>query len=145
MMKAAMLTLTAGAVLLAGGAGDEAALKKEKARLEGKWTIVKLTTPKGDEDVSQGATITFGKDGILEYRKGDETKKATFKLNPTAKPKEIDLSPDEDANKIWHGIYQIEKDKLKLCVDPSGNSQRPTEFAAPEGGNQVLVILEKAK
>src|SRR5262245_18042453 len=128
MMKAAMLTFAAGALLMAGG---EEALKKEKAQFTGTWKITKLTTPKGDEDVSSGATLTFGKDGTLEFRKGDDTKKATFKLNPAAKPKEIDVTPDEDANKIMHGIYQMEKTTLKLCVDVGPNSQRPTEFAAP--------------
>ena len=143
MMKAAMLTLTAGTMLLAGG-GEEA-VKKEKARIEGTWKIVKMTTPKGDQDVSGGATLAFGKDGSVEFSKGGETKKATFKLNPTAKLKEIDLTPDDDANKVWHGIYELKKDKLKICIDPGNNSQRPTEFAAPEGGNHVLVELEKAK
>ncbi len=145
MMKAAMLTLTAGAMLLAGGASDEAAQKKEKARLVGKWTITKLTTPKGDQDGPVGATLTFGKEGTLEYRKECETKKATFKLNPSAKPKEIDLVPEDDTNKTWRGIYEVKKDTLKICLDPSGDSQRPTKFEAPEGGSNVLIILEKAK
>ncbi len=145
MMKAAMLTLTAGALLLAGGAGDEAALKKEKARLTGTWKITKLTLPKGDQDVSGGATLTFGKDGSIEFKKGDETKKATYKLKPAAKPKEIDVSPEDDANKIAHGIYEIKKGTLKLCLDIGQNRERPTEFTAPEGGSRILLIMEKAK
>jgi uncharacterized protein (TIGR03067 family) len=144
MMKAAMLTLTAGAMLLVGAGGDDA-VKKEKARIEGTWKIIKLTVPKGDQDVSGGASLTFSKDGTLEYRKGDESKKASYKLNPSAKLKEIDLTPDDDANKVWRGIYEVEKNKMKLCLDVGDNSQRPTEFASPEGGSHILVILEKGK
>jgi uncharacterized protein (TIGR03067 family) len=145
MMKAAMLTMTAGALLLAGGAGDEAAQKKERARLTGTWNITKLTTGKGDQDVSGGATLTFGKDGSIEFKKGDETKKATYKLKPAAKPKEIDVSPEDDANKTFLGIYEMKKGTLKLCVDLGQDSQRPTEFTAPDGGSRILLIMEKAK
>src|SRR5262245_37872607 len=102
MMKAAVLTFAASALLLAGG---EEALKKEQARIVGTWKITKLTTPKGSDDGAVGATLTFSKEGTLEFKKGDETKKATYKLNPAGKPKEIDLTPDDDANKTWHGIY----------------------------------------
>lgn len=141
-MKAAMLLFTAGAVVLAGGGADEAALKKEKARLEGMWKITRLATPKGDQDGAVGATLTFGKDSSLEYRKDDEMKKASFKLNPAAKPKEIDITPEEDADKVMHGIYQIEKDSLKICLS---KEKRPNEFAAAEGGSNILIVLEKAK
>jgi uncharacterized protein (TIGR03067 family) len=141
MMKAAMLTFTATAMLLAGGAEAQ---KKEKARFVGTWKVTKLASPKGDQDVA-GATLMFNKDGTLEFRHGDETKKATFKLNPAAKPHEIDVTPDEDANKLFLGIYQLEKNTLKLCIDVGQNSQRPTEFTAPEGANRILLLLEKGK
>jgi uncharacterized protein (TIGR03067 family) len=145
-MKATLLLFATSAAVLAAGQADEAALKKEKALIEGTWKIMRLTTPKGDQDNVAGATLTFGKDGSVEFRKGDETKKATFKLNPAAKPKEIDLTPDDDANKVMRGIYQIEKDMLKLCLDHNPNSgQRPNEFTAPEGGSNVLITLEKMK
>lgn len=146
MMKAAVLTFVAGAALLAAAQGDEAALKKDKARIEGTWKITKFMGPQGDKGDIAGATLTFGKDGSVEFRHEEKKKKATFKLNPAAKPKEIDLTPDEDANKLMRGIYQFEKDMLKLCIeaDPN-NAQRPKEFAAPAGGGSVLIILEKAK
>jgi uncharacterized protein (TIGR03067 family) len=146
MMKAVVLTFTAAAVLLVGGQGDEAALKKERARLKGTWKITKFETPKGEDENWRDAMLVLGEDGSLELRKGDDTKKATFKLNPAAKPKEIDISPDDDANKVMKGIYKIEKDVLKLCVNPDGNNnQRPTEFKIVDGVPQILVTLEKAK
>jgi uncharacterized protein (TIGR03067 family) len=146
MMKALVLTFTAAAVLLAGGQADEAALKKEKARLKGTWKITKFQTPQGEDENWRDAMLILGEDGSLELRKGDDTKKATFKLNPAAKPKEIDVTPDEDANKVIRGIYALEKDLLKLCIHPdNNNSQRPTEFKAGDGIPHILVTLEKAK
>jgi uncharacterized protein (TIGR03067 family) len=145
MMKAAVLVFTAGTALLVGGQADEAALKKEQARFVGMWKVTKLTTPQGDQDISAGLTLTFGKDGSFEYRKGDETKKANFKLNPAAKLKEIDISPDDDANKVMRGIYQVEKDTLKICLDLGNSGKRPDEFAAPQSGTNILVVAEKAK
>jgi len=143
MMKAAVLTFVAGAALLAGTQGDEAALKKDKARIEGMWKITRFAGPKGDNADFVGATMTFGKDGSVEFRKEDKTKKASFKLNPSAKPKQIDLTPDDDSNKLMRGIYTFEKDTLKLCIAHEDNNDRPTEFT--EGGSSVLITLEKAK
>jgi uncharacterized protein (TIGR03067 family) len=143
MMKAALLGFAAAAAVLLAG-GDEAAQKKEKARLEGQWKVLRLETPKGEKDDFKGALLVFDAAGNLELRKDGDTKKATFKINPAAKPKEIDITPDDNNDRTMKGIYQIEKDMLKICLNERGED-RPTEFAAKEGGTHVLITAEKAK
>jgi uncharacterized protein (TIGR03067 family) len=145
MLKVAMATFVAGAALLAVGQGDEEALKKEKARLEGKWKIARVQTGQGDDDKLKDGVVTFHKDGTLELNHGGETKKADYKLNVAAKPKEIDIAPEGDATKAMKAIYKIEKDTLKICLIEDPNGTRPTEFATKDGEKIVLVTLEKVK
>jgi uncharacterized protein (TIGR03067 family) len=126
-------------------AGDEAALKKERAALQGVWKITSFETPDGKKDDLNGATLEFDKDGKnLTFTKDGDTKKGTFKINPAGKPKEIDISPS-DENKTMAGIYLLEKTTLKICLATGANDARPTEFAVKDGSKAVLITLEKAK
>jgi uncharacterized protein (TIGR03067 family) len=144
-MKVVMVGFVAGAVLLAAGQGDEAAQKKEKARLQGEWKVAKLETSKGGvEEDFVGARFTIGEAGTIELQKGGETKKATFTINPAAKPKEMDITP-EGKDVAMKAIYQLEKDKLQICLEDDPNGPRPTEFAVKEGSRQVLIMLERSK
>jgi uncharacterized protein (TIGR03067 family) len=126
-------------------AGDEAALKKDKAALQGLWKVISLEGPDGKKEDLNGATLEFGKEGKnITFIKDNETKKGTFKLNPAGKPKEIDISPTDDT-KTMAGIYQVEKSTLKICLAMNPNDARPTEFAIKDGNKHVLITLERAK
>jgi uncharacterized protein (TIGR03067 family) len=143
MQPIGVASFAAGLLLVLGAQGDEAALKKDRAALQGAWKVTSFETNKGK--AFEGAMLEFDKDGKnLTFTHNGETKKGTFKLNPAGKPKEIDISP-ADENKTLEGIYQIDKDTLKICLAPDGNDGRPSEFATKEGKNFVLIVLERAK
>jgi uncharacterized protein (TIGR03067 family) len=144
MMKAVALSFVAGVILLVGGQADETTLKKEKARFKGAWKIAKFESPKGENEELKGAEVVFDAEGGLELRHNGETKKQMYKLNPAAKPHEIEIIHEND--KTMRGIYKLEKDTLKicLCADPSSD-KRPTEFAVKDGDPHILVTLERAK
>ena len=111
-------------VVFTASAGEEAALKKERAVLQGAWKIVGFETPDGKKDDAINATVEFDKDGKnMTFTKDGETKKGTFKLNPAGKPKEIDISPS-DENKTMAGIYELDKTKLKICLATGANDAR---------------------
>ena len=141
-----MKTLVAGFAVAAAlfiGAQDDDAGKKDRAKLRGTWKITRFETPKGPADTFAGATLTFDEGGTIEMRKGDESKKGKYQLNAAGKPKEITLTTED--NKDLPGIYQLEKDALKLCLPAGPGAGRPSEFAAPEGGMAVLITLEREK
>ena len=148
-MKLTLGGFAACAVLFLGGQADEAAIRKEKARLKGTWNFVRVESPKGEEaaDKIRGATLVIGEDGTLEFRKDEKRKKATYTINPAGKPKEIDLTSVDDDTKKIRGIYQLDKDTLKICFGDPKNKGRPTEFAVDktEGKEQILMTLERAK
>ncbi len=144
MQSIGIASFAAGLLLVLGAQGDEATLKKEKAALQGAWKIVSLETATGKDAKVEGAILDFDKDGKnFTFTLNGDTKKATFKLYAAGKPKEIDIiSPD---GKTLEGVYQIEKDTLKICLATDINDGRPNEFATKEGKNFVLIVLERVK
>ena len=128
---------------LAVQGGEEAALKKEQAALQGVWKITIFETSLGKKDEVVGATMEFDKDGKnLTFLIGNDTKKGTFKINPAGKPKEIDITV-EGEDKTFEGIYEIDKATLKICIAPNTGDGRPNEFATKDGKSFVLITLEK--
>jgi uncharacterized protein (TIGR03067 family) len=81
-------------------------------------------------------TVTVGKD----------VDQGTVKLNPAAKPKEIDITGTDGPNKgkTFLAIYERDGDTLRVCYDLSGKS-RPTEFKTKEGTQLFLVTYKRAK
>jgi len=70
--------------------------------------------------------------------------KFTYKLDPTRKPKEIDLIWAEFANKgkIQLAIYELDGDTLKICESPIGK-ERPKKFESKKGSGQSILTLKR--
>ena len=134
----------AAGLLIVFVAGDEAALKKDKAAFQGVWKVTSLETPKGKDANAEGATLEFNKDGKnFTFMHNDETKRGTFKLNPAGKPKEIDVVfIGED--KTFEGIYQIEKNKLKICICLEGNAG-PAAYGLNDMAAVTVLVVREGK
>jgi uncharacterized protein (TIGR03067 family) len=89
--------------------------------------------------VIKGDSCTF------KHLPGNE-EKGSFRLDPSKKPKQIDLLSDMGTVQA-QGIYELEKDHLKLCWDRQFKTQgRPTKFAhAKEGNDPFLLVLIREK
>lgn len=131
-------------IALHAQAGDDAQ-KKDKALLQGKWKVASFESNKGKDANFEGAILDFDKDGkTLTFTHQDKSKKGTYTLNPAGKPKEIDLKPN-DENNVLEGVYQVEKDTLKICLAPEPGDGRPGELALKDGKNYVLITLDRVK
>jgi len=148
-MKARCFLLVAVALLLAADdAKDE--VKKELARFEGTWKWVSLESEK--EKLSADALkdprlkLTGDKFVVTGENAENAVMSGTFKVDPTKKPKTIDVtfSDGPQKGKTFLGIYELEEDIYKVCVDPEGKS-RPTEFAIKPGSGYVLELLKREK
>jgi uncharacterized protein (TIGR03067 family) len=116
--------------------------KVEVEKLQGYWVMAALEI----DGVSVGAERI--KSATLEVRgdrylakSGKAMREVRFKLDPSKKPKEIDLFfPDPpNADKVHRGIYSIEGDTFKLCKAQAADRPRPTEFVTrADTGNFVV-------
>ena len=147
-MKMRLPLLLTALLLLAADAPKEDA-KKEQDKFQGTWKPV--TAERNGENAAPEAMeklrVLFAGDK-LSMRDSDQGPRevATFKLDPAAKVKAIDLmlTSGPEKGKTSLGIYAWDGDNMKLCIAKPG-SDRPTEFATKTGSEQLLLVLKKEK
>jgi uncharacterized protein (TIGR03067 family) len=86
------------------------------------------------------------KDDKYTVTVGKATDEGTTKLNPKAKPKEIDITGTDGPNKgkTILAIYELDGDTLRVCYDVSGKT-RPTEFKTKADTQLFLVTYKREK
>jgi uncharacterized protein (TIGR03067 family) len=121
--------------------------KTDKEKLQGTWHAVSGEAEGKDvsEEFVKKLSIVFTGDKItvsgLVRGEKDTGVEGTFKLDPAAKPKTIDINLTNKEDAL--GIYELDGDTLKLCVVEAANNERPTEFAGKN--KQVLMVLKRQK
>jgi uncharacterized protein (TIGR03067 family) len=77
---------------------------------------------------------------------GKEVDQETVKLNPSAKPKALDITCTDGPNngKTIPAIYEWDGDTLRVCYDLSGKG-RPTEFKTRASTQLFLVTYRREK
>jgi predicted RecB family nuclease len=136
------------------------AAKEELRELQGEWVLVESTSPEGtvtdyDGDggpgvgnvhqaklLFQGDTVTTGGD----WPAPSDELAGRCRLNPKRRPKVIDfvLLDTSFPLRRWigrttPGLYELEGDRLRLCVPGDGGEKRPTGFD-PGGGNWIYTF-----
>jgi uncharacterized protein (TIGR03067 family) len=129
------------------GAQDDTS-KKELKKLEGTWATVSIEAAGhkvSDEDKIKTRKLTTKGDKYT-LKVGDETVQGTIEINPTKKPKTIDVKPDSGSNKgkTLLGIYELDGDSLKICLALPGRD-RPTAFTTAAENGQQLVVYKQGK
>jgi uncharacterized protein (TIGR03067 family) len=146
-----IVTALVGGLLLAADAPTEDAAKKDREALQGAWRPVSSEMGGKDQTAEAKEHLLVFEGDSFTVKKGDEVRvKGTFKLDPSKKPKAIDMTitesrRDQDKGKEMHGIYELGKDTLKWCTAEPGGKDRPKEFATKEGTRLMLVTLKKEK
>lgn len=144
------MKLNAGLVVIAllslgaGGAGDA---KKDLDKLNGTWSVSELTYDGKVQNLKFNFVFKGG-EGVVEGndRVKNEYARVRFKLDPDAKPNAVDITiiGGSQTDATMKGIYEIKGNELRLCAKVFG-TDRPTEFAAPEGSSIVLLTLTREK
>lgn len=138
------LALILGFLVVADKEAD--AVKKDLAQLEGEWSMT--AAERDGEKIPEGLLA-----GSKRVTKGDETSihignqlfmKATFKIDPSKTPKEIDYDVKEGMNKGMKqlGIYEIKGDAVKFCFSAPGE-KRPSDFTTKEGSKLTMSAWKK--
>ena len=143
---------TAVGVLVACGLAVAAPVPKAKEKpkpdteaIQGVWQLDKFdlgqagqVPPPGIESIR----FTFKDRKLTVSRNGQtDAKQGEYKLDPTSKPKSIDLiEPGGGRNTL--GIYELDGDTLKICLAERQNAVRPTEFK-PDGMRFSVVTFKR--
>jgi len=139
----------AGTILAAGGSEVSEAIKKDKAALQGTWKVT-ASESKGEKVPAEDLKdlfLIFRGNAILVREAGKTTENFSFLLDPTKKLKEIDLTLKVGPQKgrIDRGIYQLDGDTLRICIQSNKDAPRPREFRSVAGMDLWLVVLQQTK
>src|SRR5437867_1968026 len=123
-------------------------VKTEMAKLEGTWAMVSAEKEGRQlpEDIVKGSK-RVAKDGVTTVTiDGQPYAKSKFTIDPTKKPKTIDYTLLEGANKgrMQLGIYELDGDTVKFCFTSPGHD-RPTDFTTKSGDWRTLSVWKKEK
>jgi RNA polymerase sigma factor (sigma-70 family) len=118
--------------------------RTDKDRLQGTWVAVAVEDAgkkiPEDEVKDRGAEVVFAREKVTLPIKG-EAREMGYTLDPAKKPKQIDLAIEE--GKTVKGIYLLDGDTLKLCLEREPGGERPTRFGPTEGTTHFLLVLKK--
>jgi uncharacterized protein (TIGR03067 family) len=150
----ALLALAVGLLVAVNGplTADDAkgeAMKKERKKFEGTWQVVSLEADgnKAAEEDAKKITVVNEADGKWAIEaEGKVVARGTSEIDPTKKPKAVDLTVTEgdDKGKTVLGIYELLDDTRKVCLGQPGK-ERPTEFSSTAGGGHILAVLKRLK
>lgn len=120
---------------------------KESDALEGTWvpSEAELGGQKFPDEIRKSIKLVIKGDKYT-VTVGTQVDKGTVKLDPTAKPKTMDITGVEGPNKgkVFPAIYELNGDTLRLCYELGGKG-RPTEFKSMPGSQQFLVTYKREK
>ena len=131
---------------LLGGGGSNASVPLEVLVAFTRQLNVLITSGipivQGLEILGEQASNRTMKTVILTMKEKVATYKGTFSIDPSKKPKTIDVKFREGPEKgnTSLGIYELDGDDLKLCLSVT-TKERPTEFSAkPKSGHGFEVL-----
>ena len=148
---AAFLALAIPATYARNAADDDAA--KAATKLEGTYEVVSAVRGgKPDEKGKEIESFTI-KDGkiVIAMKDAGKEMKAKFTIDPSKKPAEIDLMPEENGkDETIKGIYQTkDTDKgleLSIAFGRGPNADRPKDFKGEaDTETSVKLLRKKAK
>jgi uncharacterized protein (TIGR03067 family) len=141
-----LFSLAAACIALAAGtssvrADDQPA--KAPKDLQGMWKLVSvesegmLNDPPGGKPkwVIKGNKVVYGGSEIAE-----------LKIDDSTAPKIVDFKL-RDPDRVYEGIYSVEKGTLKICVNrlTEGAKDRPGTFSTKDQSDWRLLVFEQEK
>jgi uncharacterized protein (TIGR03067 family) len=149
MGHAVVAALVAAVAVGTAGAGEK---KSDADVIRGKWKVVSAKETAGFDN---NIDVAEYKDSVWTFAakeftitKGKGETKLAYALDPTQKPKQIDLGKNlagRDKDQPFVGIYELDGDRLTICYTLF--NARPTDFSMGKGIAAIkrLVVLKRQK
>jgi uncharacterized protein (TIGR03067 family) len=123
------------------------AVREELAKLEGTYSCLSTEqgSEKGDPELLKKLKLVVKDKKWTVYINDKVSTSATFTIDPTTKPKTIDLTGTMggDKGKKYLGIYELSGTELKLCIGDT--KTRPKVFEAKKGYERQFEVWTRAK
>ena len=118
---------------------------KDEDAIQGTWlaSTAELAGQQFPDELRKSIKLVI-KDGKYTVTVGNQPDKGTSKVDPSAKPKTMDVTGTDGPNKgkTFLAIYELNGDTMRICYDLSGKS-RPTEFKTAAGTQLFLVTYTR--
>ncbi len=128
---------------LAARSGDA----KDRDAMQGAWlpSAAELAGGKFPDEIRKTIKLVIKDDGYT-VSVGKAVDQGTVKLDPSAKPKTMEITGTDGPNKgkTFRAIYEIKGDTLRICYDLSGKNY-PAEFKTENGTQLYLVTYQREK
>lgn len=136
-----LIVITALCAVAAQATKEE--LQKERDRFKGLWrvTALEVNGKEIDPDVIKRFEWIFENDKVT-VKANVQERDSTFTVDPTKKLKTIDLTWKD---KTTVGIYDLQGDRLRICLAKEGEKKRPTDFVSKERSDVTLLVLRRQK
>jgi RNA polymerase sigma factor (sigma-70 family) len=117
--------------------------KDDKESIQGLWNLadfqgLKVSPP---PEFKEKFKLLFD-NGKLFGQEGGGIGEGTYSIDPSKKPKTLDLKVRDEPNGL-KAIYTLEGDDLKICAHERPGAERPTEFKASD--EIVILHLKREK
>ena len=114
--------------------------RKDLAKLQGTWHYAAGT---------RVADLVVSDDGFTIRFKNGDVYAGTFRLDPTHRPKAIDLTiadgPDRHMGKESLGLYVLDGHRLELCPGVPGSGERLAALPGPDDRETLWIVFEREK
>jgi len=143
------LTCLLAATLLAGDVPRDQVQRDDLDQLQGTWKVERVEM--GGQAMPGGLFTEMrmqfeGNNLSIMLDKG-LNQKSRFTLIEGTQPAGIDIEENQGTNKLVKGIYQLDDDTLRICMEEGngGTSARPKNFDTKGGDRVVLIILKRVQ
>jgi RNA polymerase sigma factor (sigma-70 family) len=113
----------------------------DQEKLQGNWQALAIEKG-GQQPVAADLRFNFMGDQLTLVVAGTRAAPMRYVLDPSRDPKSIDFAMQN--GKILLGIYQVDQDSLKVCLDydlAGVGGKRPTSFRPPRGDPEVCLFV----
>lgn len=143
-----LLLVVATSFCLADGTASPDPPRDDAARLQGNWQIVSVQVDGKSLDMAnlKGAHLNI-QGNRYSFQFAKTRLEITYRLNADRNPKAIDLKvvagPEKD--KVFYGIYTLDKDVYRICRPTTAGKDRPREFVTRPNSGLMIVVWKREK
>ncbi len=118
----------------------EAAIQRDKERLQGTWNFV--------SGIREAQILIAGEHFTVKFKNGD-IYLGMFTLDPTAKPRMMDMliheGPEKHRGKTSLVIYELDGDHLIWCPAEPGTGNRLAAFPPDDDMHHLCLVFRREK